>query len=297
MPVGQRRPARAEFVRARGLRAAMQDDDQGARFQQRPRHVGQHAQVAGIAAKAGHLEQLATASVDAFGHCFRFRRLGQKFLPGAAIAAMTREIGEAGDCFSEHERFPFCPRNGERADFDQLADRQEHAVEKPRVGGAAPVGIEPGRWPSAFRQLVTLRENGPPPFRPRRKLHGGDGKAAAEPDAEQLAGQCPAATGIARLPQQAGQHITKTRPAGEQRQLRKVCDLAARRRARHDSGTASFAGQHRRQQLTIATDRIDRVRLPRRGHHPDQQVGGVVGGGGWRARPTRARRHQPAGDQ
>ncbi len=217
----------------------------------------------------------------------------------AALAGELGEVGDAGDRGAdvEHGGGPFLVGGGQHADLDQLAGRQEHAVQHAGIGAAAAFGIEPGGRAGAGCQLVALADEGAAAVRPGRELNGGHRKAATEPDPEQLAGQRPAGGLVAGMGQEPGECLAEAGAAGEKRRgFGRRRGAVRHRPADDDAGPARFAGNAGRHQRAIAANGIDGVRLLWCRQHADQEIGGVIGGRRRCTGAARPRRHQPARD-
>lgn len=165
------------------------------------------------------------------------------------------------------------------------------------IGRTAAIRVEPDGQFRPWLRFVAAGERGAAAFRCGNELHGGGGKAAADPDAEQLARQGLAGRGVARPLDQPGQGLAEAEVAWQQR--RRIGPLGGGGPRARDADNHSGGLQPTRPpglQRPVAVNGICRVHLLRRRHHADQQVGGVVGGRRWRARTAGAGRQQAVGD-
>ncbi|MFO1156068.1 MAG: hypothetical protein U1E43_04530 [Rhodospirillales bacterium] len=249
----------------------MQHDDQRRARRQLVGNVGEHAQVAGVAAEFGDLGEVAAlARIDALDDVFGDGSGGEKFLPRAAVAALAGELRQVGDFLAkvEHQGCPFIWRGGgERADLDQLAGRRECRVEQAGIGRTARARVEPdGQSPR--RRFVAAVDQGAAAFcRRGNELHCGGGKAAADPDAEQLARQ--------RRAQVAGSRAARSAAPAPRRSAGGPAAAQTDRPPRRRRAAAVVRDDHARGfqrsrppwlQRPVAVDGIGRVHLLRRRH-------------------------------
>jgi hypothetical protein len=199
--------------------------------------------------------------------------------------------------FIQHWITPVVGQCGEQTDLDQLPDRQENGVEQAWGDHATTLGIKPGRRSGVRAQAIGVTDDGPPALPPAAELERGNRAASVDPDAEQFAGDDrPRLLGTGQL-QQGGQRLTEGQPFQPDRRGGTLLGIrGGHRRAEEHPRAVVSRRDHRRLQAGIAADRLDRLRLLRRGHRPDQQLRGVLRGRWWRTPPPRSGKHQAPGD-